>query len=166
MFFRKKEKTIEKPVYIPGTEIPYKPDLIRNLKNDHVELVALFTQVGACLERHDGKGLSENLAMFARKLRAHLLEENVCLYVYMKHVLKTEPDSLEIVISFQREMGEIGKMVNRFVTRYTASQEWSAQRYLEFGEEYRAVGRALTTRIGSEEESLYSLYLPPTAYRT
>lgn len=165
MFFKKKPAVQEKPIYVPGTEIPYKPELIPTLKNDHVELFSIFGEVGACLERHDGKGLSEKLALFARKLRAHLLEENVCLYVYMKHVLKTEPDSLEIVITFQREMGEIGKLINRFVTKYTASDEWTAHRYLEFGEEYRAMGAALTKRIESEEESLYSLYLPPAAYR-
>lgn len=165
MFFRKKTPDAEKPVYVPGTEIPYKPSLIPDLKNDHVELFAIFDEVGACLEIHDGKGLSEKLVLFARKLRAHLLEENVCLYVYIKHVLKTEPDTLEIVISFQREMGEIGKLINRFVTKYTASDEWTTHRYLEFGEEYRAMGEALAKRIESEEESLYSLYLPPSAYR-
>lgn len=145
--------------------IPYRSDLIHNLKSDHVELVALFAEIGACSRRRDRAGLASRLQLFSRRLRAHLLEENICLYVYMKHALRDEAHTLEIITTFQHEMGEIGRKVLRFVERHSVPGEWTGEHFADFEKEFEAIEAALSRRIESEEESLYNLYLPPAAYR-
>jgi hypothetical protein len=91
-------------------------------------------------------------------LTGQLLRENISLYAYLKYNLSDDPINLELMQSMQREMGEIGRVVFRFLK--PASVE-STQHGAEFKKDFDDIGAAFVSRIQSEENVLYPIYGEP-----
>lgn len=145
------------------TGISYKPELIGNLKSDHVELLKLF---GSLVEHHGSGNFDQcvtALQKFTHALRTHLLQENLHLYVYLKYAVQDDPESSALLSAMRTEMQQIGRALNEFVTVYTSSPWTSASRE-QLGKDLGGIAQILTRRIKEEERTLYPLYMPPSSY--
>jgi hypothetical protein len=148
----------------PETSIAFKPALVDELRCEHRELVHLYKSLVATHQRGDFDAAVSNLKRFTYALRAHLLKENLHLYVYLKHALKDDPESSALMASMRVEMGKIGRVLNDFVTRYTSSP-WDLEMRQDLGGELNKIAEVLMVRIEQEEDVLYPMYLHPSRYR-
>lgn len=143
----------------PGTHISYSPDLIEKLHAEHAALLTLFVSIQACVGAQDWSVAGHKLSEFRRALQAHLLTENVRLYVYLEHMLAGDKLSHDLMHDFRRDMAEIGKDVMMFLDKYrdlAVRPDLAAS----FPAELIAIGAILTERIQREEDTLYPLYTP------
>lgn len=153
------EPAKEAPRAAPGTGIHYDPQLIDKFKNDHHQLLGLFGAIKSAFDAGNYALVAENLDKFRSGLQAHLLVENVRLYIYLEHMLAGDETSYELVHGFRREMEGIGRVAVAFLTKYKTigvDKDLAAS----FGRELDGIGKVLVDRITREEETLYPLYLP------
>lgn len=145
----------------PGTEIHYDPNLVARFTHQHVELVNEIQKVKRFLHLHDYKSTVESLRTFKALLQQHLLEENLRFYTYLSHCLANDAEGRELMNEMRNEMGEIGRLVTRFIKHYLefGINDLNADK---FDAELTAIINALSDRIKREESSLYTLYLPPS----
>lgn len=163
-WFRTADRAAQKAVASPDVAIAYKPALIEELQTEHRELMHLFKVLVAAHQRGDHDAAVSNLKRFTYALRAHLLKENLHLYVYLKHALKDDQESSGLMASMRVEMGKIGRVLNDFVTRYT-SAPWDLEMRQDLGAEINKIAEVLTVRIQQEEDVLYPMYIHPSKYR-
>ena len=171
-FFKRKQEEppttiddiVDNSAMAPGTQLRFDDQLIPKLLDDHKVLLHLFSEISSAYERRNFKVLSNKLEVFSDGLRSHLLLENIKLYVYLKHVLKSDEESTVIMNTFRQEMKEIGKAVNGFVNKY-GNKEWDEDMKASFHDDITKIGAVFTRRIETEEESLYPLYMHPNAYK-
>ena len=163
-WFRAAERPADKAVASPEVSIAYKPVLVEELKTEHRELLHLFKVLVAAHQRGDQDAAVANLKRFTYALRAHLLKENLHLYVYLKHALSSDQESSMLMASMRVEMGKIGRVLNDFVTRYT-SAPWDFDMRQDLGVELNKIAEVLAVRIQQEEDVLYPMYMHPTKYR-
>ena len=143
----------------PGTNIRFSPDLVAHLEADHQKLLQIFTDIGNSFTATDLPATVHHLEDFRGAIQAHLLTENVRLYIYLEHALAQDAESHALIHEFRLEMAGIGKAVLAFLGKY---KELAAQPNLatSFGADLSAVGKVLMERIQREESTLYPLYLP------
>ncbi len=147
----------------PGTQLRYDEQLVHKLQADHKQLLKLFGDISTAYEQNDFKALPNKLTIFSDKLREHLLLENLKLYIYLKHVLKSDQHSTAVMNNFYQEMKEIGKVVNGFVNKYSQSN-WSETMKASFYTDITKIETVFVKRIETEEEKLYPLYKHPDSY--
>jgi hypothetical protein len=143
----------------PGTTIHHDPRLIEGFKVDHRLLLEIFGDIDAARRGGDLPTVQARLDQFRMVLQDHLLKENVRLYVYLEHVLKSDPVSHELMHDFRHEMDAIGRAVVGFLGKYRqigAHPELAA----EFATDLGGIGAALVARIRREEDILYPMYAP------
>lgn len=145
----------------PGTEIHYDPNLVARFTHQHVELVNEIQRVKRFLHLQDYKSTVESLRTFKALLQQHLLEENLRFYTYLSHCLTNDAEGRELMSEMRNEMGEIGRLVTRFIKHYLefGISDLNADK---FDVELTAIIGALADRIKREENSLYTLYFPPS----
>lgn len=143
----------------PARPIAYDADLVPALKQDHHDLVALFSEIGHCarLDRFDD--IPSLLTRFKMDLEAHLIAENVRFYNYVERALEGDSENTMLIRSFRREMNAIARGVVDFVKKYQLAG-FDPEKRAAFMEDYRTVGDLLAQRIQREEASLYPLYQP------
>jgi len=151
-------------VAAPDTSIAFKPALITELQSEHRELLHLYKSLIAAHQRADFDAAVVCLKRFTYALRAHLLKENLHLYVYLKHALRDDPESSALMASMRLEMGKIGRVLNDFVTRYTSSP-WDLDVRDSLKGELHKIAEVLSIRIQQEEEVLYPMYMHPSRYQ-
>ncbi len=145
--------------FAPGTTIRYSADLVDRLVRDHRLMLERF---GAIREAAHAGRLDEVVPLLERfriDLHAHLLVENVRLYVYLEHTLADDPVSHALMHEFRHDMDEIGKKVVAFLARYVRLGEDPALA-ASFVADLERVGTVLVDRIQREEDALYPLYVP------
>ncbi|MFA7292591.1 MAG: hemerythrin domain-containing protein [Rhodocyclaceae bacterium] len=143
----------------PGTSIHYHADLIDKFTGDHYQLLQLFGETQAAAAAGDLAQAAERLEAFRVALQAHLLTENIRLYVYLEHALAEDVQSHALMREFRHEMDGIGRVVVAFLGKYrelALHPELAA----EFTAELEGIGKVLVERIRREEETLYPLYTP------
>lgn len=143
----------------PGTAIHHDPRLITALKEDHRLLLDIYKAIDAARAEGNLLTVQTRLGQFRMVLQDHLLKENIRLYVYLEHVLKSDAVSHQLMHDFRHEMDDIGKVVVGFLTRY---REIGIHPELagDFSRDFAAIGEALVGRIRREEETLYPMYAP------
>lgn len=149
--------------YAPGTRLSYDPALIDRFKGQHHSLLKLFEKVQHATEARDFEALKYHLEQFKRVLQEHLLEENLRLYAYLTKCLESEPENYRLMRDMKSEMLGIGRQVNEFISHYTKGGIDHGN-IAEFERRLNEIGGILTVRIRREEESLYTLYMPPDQY--
>jgi hemerythrin-like domain-containing protein len=163
-WFRAAERPSQETSASPEVSISYKPALVEELKVEHRELLHLFKVLVAAHQRGDQDAAVASLKRFTYALRAHLLKENLHLYVYLKHALTVDQESSVLMASMRVEMGKIGRVLNDFVTRYT-SAPWDFEMRQDLGAELNKIAEVLAVRIQQEEDVLYPMYMHPAKYR-
>lgn len=137
----------------------YDKTLVGQLKADHQELVAIFTDIKNAASGGQYARVPGLLNDFKIALQAHVMKENVEFYVYVQALSSNDPVQAEFVSKVRKEMNGIANAVAGFVKKYSGGQltQASASTFLtELGE----VGAALLKRVELEENELYALYLP------
>lgn len=166
-FFRRKQFTepkapvIPPPQYqaAPGTEIRFQPELVPQLKADHQNLVSIYLDIKTAFEGGDYEEVAKKLVHFRSSLQAHLLTENVRLYIYLSHSLANDEINSELIHEFRREMDAIARVAMNFLKKYDTigvDKELAGA----FAKDFATIGQVLTERIEKEERVLYPLYLP------
>ncbi len=148
---------------LPGTELNFYPDLIDNLKDDHQNLLAIYTAMGEALENENFSQLTELFNQFKVQLHRHILKENLKLYIYLTHAITNDQKSLDTIRELKSEMQKIGRAVNKFLEHYS-QLPWTEEQKNSFPEEFNTTGSILLDRIEREEKILYPLYLHPETY--
>jgi hypothetical protein len=148
-------------VNAPGTQIHHDTDLIAQLKDDHVQLLEIYTAIDAAAKVGDFGQVALRLGNFRTALTDHLLKENVRLYVYLEHMLVDDETSHLLMREFRHEMDAIGLVVVAFLGKYKliATQPELTN---SFAADLASIGEALVARIHREESTLYAMYIPPT----
>ncbi|OGS98820.1 MAG: hypothetical protein A3K04_10865 [Gallionellales bacterium RBG_16_56_9] len=149
----------------PGTQLHYDPTLVPHFLDDHRMLLGIFGDIDAAMKQRDVRVVKEKLNKFGDELNGHLLKENIRFYVYLQHSLKSDPENIAIMQGFRKEMQHIGKAVLDFLQKYTTEGDWNEAMWQNFQQELGGIGKVLTKRIQTEENTLYPLYLPPQDYR-
>lgn len=148
--------------FAPGTELPYDGGLIANFKADHLVLFKHFDAMVDAANKADLATAAKRLHQVSTTLHDHLLKENVRLYAYLAHCVIDETDK-DLVAEMRREMSRIGRTVMHFIRHWTDFPV-AAETVADFLREAADVRSALANRMQREETSLYTLYLPPSAY--
>lgn len=147
----------------PDSEVSYHADLIERFTGHHVALRKVFATLRGHTAADRFKEAEKSLQTFRHAFTGHLLEENVKLYTYLTKCLAADEGSLEVMLDMRAEMMRIGKSVMGFVGCYVAIGI-NADNKRRFLVELDAVGEVLVERMEREEDSLYTMYMPPEAF--
>lgn len=144
----------------PGTQIHYDNNLVSHFLDHHRVLVDLIGKIKESAEASKFDDAAKYVNKFRMLLNEHLLEENLRLYTYLSYCLKGDIEGTELMRDMRSEMGEIGRKVSRFIKHYTefGINEENRSKFLK---ELAQMTAVLGDRIGREERSLYTMYLPP-----
>jgi regulator of sigma D len=138
--------------------ISYSPTLIDSLKDDHSDLIEMYSEIAHIMAAGHYDAIPEALTSFKTKLDVHLLTENLRFYCYLEQNLTGHAAELELMKSFRREMSNIARSVVGFVRKWQFTVITKANKD-SFLDEYAQIGAALTQRIEREENTLYTLYM-------
>jgi len=152
------DSTFEEKIYLKGTKISWHQNLIDEFIDEHKQLVTLFTSISNAYDQKDFISVRQYLKEFKRALIAHILKENILLYVYLKYLYTEGSINRELAKSMQKEMSAIGSVVFTFIQQAT---ETNAEPDDTFKKKLDAIGKQLIERIQIEENSLYGLYVHP-----
>lgn len=142
----------------PGTTIQYNPDLILQLTKEHKQLLTMFGEIRIAFERGDYKKTVQKLNEFRSAFQAHLLVENVRLYIFLERSFANDETSYELIRSLRREMDGIARTALAFLEKYeTIGIDKDVE--TSFARDVDTIGTILMHRIDSEEQALYPLYL-------
>ncbi len=143
----------------PGTEIRFAPDLINSLQDDHQTLLRLYGEIDKAFKEKRYAEVSSMLENFKSGLNAHLLTENVRLYIYLDRSLAHDPASSDLIRSFRKEMDDIARVALGFLKKYeTIGVDEDLASH--FATDFATIGKVLVERIQKEENTLYPLYMP------
>jgi len=157
-----KSETIEPPhkkILPKKNDLPlFDPDLVKDLENDHQEILLEYQDVLQCAENRDFEELPKQLETFSSKLINHIRKEDEELYLYMKSLASYNGSIEEKVCGeFVAEMKKI--TISMF---YTLSQSPNVpvndQNVEQFIEEFKGLGKELQDRIIREERIIYPMY--------
>jgi regulator of sigma D len=156
--FGSSEKAAEATKETPtSTGISYDVALIQKLKEDHQELVKLFTAIkSAATEGHFAE-IPKILSEFKLALQTHLAVENVRFYVYVQQIYANDTDTSDFISGLRTEMNGIARVVMKFTEKYGATQ-LSHFNVAGFLAELDEIGSVLVKRVQLEESRLYALY--------
>lgn len=151
----KESETSKEPVLHAG--ISYDVLLIDKLKEDHQELVKLFTAIkSAATEGHFAE-IQKILHEFKLALQTHLAVENVRFYVYVQQIYANDVDTSDFISGLRTEMNGIARVVMKFTEKHGAVPLTHAT-VAGFLAELDEIGAVLVKRVQLEESRLYSLY--------
>lgn len=143
----------------PGTEIRYSPELVGQLQTDHQSLLELYGKIDNAFKEKRYNEVSSMLGDFKSGLNAHLLTENVRLYIYLDRSLAHDPTSSDLIRGFRKEMDDIAKVALGFLKKYeTIGVDEDLANH--FANDFATIGKVLVERIQKEENTLYPLYQP------
>ncbi|MDR0275692.1 MAG: hemerythrin domain-containing protein [Burkholderiaceae bacterium] len=142
-----------------AVQIPYNAHLVAQLDIEHQRLLALYTDISQSFAKGDVTRAATGLRKFTSDIQAHLLTEDIGLYVYLEDVLADNggKKSRATVRDIHHAMAAIGQAVMGFLNKYRLLDKKPELR-ATFGGDLAGIGAALVERIKLEETTLYSLY--------
>jgi len=148
--FFKKEKKKKSPV--PD----YDGKLIKKFHKDHEKLVQHITNIKKAVETNHPEKAKQGLKQLKMEMLGHFMEEDIKLYWYLKDRYKDSPDTIETIKMFEESIKKIQKEVVAFIDHYARDD---IKFDMVFDKEFSGIIDALSTRIATEESSLYTLYV-------
>lgn len=149
--------------FAPGTGIAYDQNLVARFKGHHQVLLKLFGAISGAAADRNFEMLADCIRKFVRVLEQHVLEENLRFYIYLTKCLENDDDHKELVQDMKKEMSKISRDVRSFM-RHHLEFGVDQGNVVKFQEELLKIGEVLVDRVNREEDSLYTLYLPPENY--
>ena len=151
----KESETSNEPALHTG--ISYDALLIDKLKEDHQELVKLFTAIKSAASEGHFAEIQKILHEFKLALQTHLAVENVRFYVYVQQIYANDVDTSDFISGLRTEMNGIARVVMKFTEKHGAVPLTHAT-VANFLAELDEIGAVLVKRVQLEESRLYSLY--------
>jgi hypothetical protein len=149
------------PPLAPGVCIRYHPELIEQLRQNHLELLGLVAHMEQLALEGDLPGALAQLPQFKRQLQACLLLANVRLYVYLEHLLPRQHPGHQVVRSARHSLNTVSAESMAFVERQLRLQATrAAVTPVDFMHELSTVAQLMVSQIQQEEDLLYPLYRP------
>jgi len=142
-----------------AVQIPYDTHLVAELDTEHQRLLALFTDISQSFAAGDVARAAAGLRKFTSDIQAHLLTEQIGLYVYLEDVL-TDSDGQQSrtkVYDIHHAMDAIGQAVLDFLNKYRLLDK-KPELQATFGADLAGIGAALVERIKLEKTALYPMY--------
>lgn len=149
--------------YAPGTQLPYDPALISRFEGHHQSLFKIIANIDKSIESQNFNQLKTRLVTLRGALQEHLLEENLKLYVYLSRCLSRDPINVRLVEGMKAEMNQIAGNVMGFLNS-SIEGHIGADNVDAFASNFEGMKKVLAERVRREEESLYTLYMPPDSY--
>lgn len=157
---KKSDEDATQQLVAPGTEITYKSTLIEKYQQDHQALQNLFNDTLTALQQTDNQALLQKLRDLQVALRKHLLDEELNLYIYLRHCYTHDKAKQELINKFKRRSKKVGVEIFGFISKVsTESLEVSNDE--TFITELLGVGNMLENLIEAEEAHLYPIYRQP-----
>ncbi len=143
----------------PAAGIAYDASLVATLKEDHRELVRIYTAIKTAVAENRFGDIHDLLADFKLTFQTHIAVENVRFYVYVQQHAALDADTSNFIADVRKEMNSIARAVMKFVDTYMAAPP-SPVTAMGFNSELEQIGSVLVQRVQLEESRLYSLYQP------
>ena len=137
------------------TKIPYNSKLISKFHSDHKKIIKIIQKIIDAIEKNDDKTIHASLKSLKMSLLGHFMEEDTMLYQYLKEYYKDNPSTYELIIEFYSSIKEIQRTLLKFLDKYLAKTKYD----IYFEKEFELIVQGLSSRVESEESSLYTLYL-------
>ena len=147
-FFTKKKKKKN-----PAPD--YDSKLIKKFHKDHEKLVKQVTLVKEAVENNEPQKAKQGLKKLKMEMLAHFMEEDIKLYWYLKHHYKESSDTIETIKMFEESIKRIQKEVVAFIDHYSRDE---IKFDMVFDKDFQGIIDALSSRMETEESSLYTLY--------
>jgi len=144
----------------PGTEISYKPSLIDKYGQDHENILAIFNESLSAVQNADSKNLLVKLRDLQIALRKHLLDEELNLYIYLRHCYTHDKPKQEVINKFKRRSKKVGTETFGFISKLSA-EGYSINYDDKFFSELLGIGNMLEHLMQAEENLLYPIYKRP-----
>jgi hypothetical protein len=139
--------------------IPYRTDLINELKNEHQSLLHLHSEILSSAEQRNGVGTASNIKEFNDQLSSHLKSEFKELYIFLEFfAMQHMPETKKSIRDFKIEMHEISRAVMGVIHKHEAEQCATDESFEAVITDFSQLGSALVDRITREEAELYSMY--------
>ena len=144
----------------PGTEITYKPTLIEKYRQDHKNLQTIFNETLTAVQLADSKNLLERLRDLQIALRKHLLDEELNLYIYLRHCYAQDKPKQELINKFKRHSKKVGVETFGFISKLSG-EGYSISYDDAFFAELLEIGNKLDKLLEAEQAHLYPIYRRP-----
>jgi hypothetical protein len=148
----------EQKMYAPGTRIMYDTQLVPRLKQDHVGLLKIFTDMVQATSNKDITRIKKHMAAFLALFNEHALSEYTKLYIFLDYAYRPFKDNHDLIMTFRREMNEIGREVRKFYYHWMDGGNLNIANLPVFLDQAEKIGKVLVKRIKVEEERLYEIY--------
>lgn len=148
-------------VTAPGTEISYQKSLISKYREEHGAIQSFFnTALTAYQLGNDAEFLSR-LRNLQIALRRHLLDEELNLYIYLRHCHRGDGKKQELITRFKKNSKNTATTTFSFIRQVT--EEGAAiSRDEVFLSRFLEIGNILETLMAAEEAHLYPIYRLPS----
>jgi len=143
----------------PASGIAYDPELVNSLKNDHQELVRIYTAIKTAVSENRFGEIRDLLSHFKQTFQTHVAVENVRFYVYVQQHAALDADTSNFIADVRKEMNGIARAVVKFADGYIEAPPTPVT-VTGFTSELDHIGGVLVQRVQLEESRLYSLYQP------
>lgn len=144
----------------PNTGITYKKNLISKYKTDHEQLLSLYGLINNLYQTRNYEEASKKLNEMRVALPAHILDEELNFYIYLKHCYHLDKDTQELMMKQRKDIKVIGLSAINFLKKYSKMGSGISDDP-DFEKDFEELGQILTKRISMEENELYPLYCPP-----
>lgn len=143
--------------YVPGTNIPFNPQLIEQFTQEHKQLLKLFSIILQSGQDKKLSRLNTALVQFQTLYNKHVLDEYSKLYTSLDASYKNNRKKQEVIRRFRSEMRDMGQLMREFfeMWRKIPIHQNNLQQFLS---DARIVGNKFMRRINQEERELYDLY--------
>jgi len=136
--------------------MPYDTRLIKKFHKDHEKLIKTVNKISTAFRANETAKVKSLLSQLKVELLGHFMEEDIKLYRYLKKYYQGEKEITTTVTMFEESIKEIQRDVVAFLDYYTKENVALDKKFYE---QFEEIVNALGTRIRTEENSLYTLYI-------
>ncbi len=147
-------------VVAPGTEITYKKTLISKYHDEHESLRQLFGMALTTYQQANDEVFLSHLHDLQIALRRHLLDEELNLYVYLRHCYSHDKKKLEFIARFKKNSKKNSVEILSYIKQFTEEGK-KIVKDEPFILRFLKIGNMLEILFAAEEQHLYPVYKMP-----
>ncbi len=138
------------------SKLAFDSKLIDKFHKDHEELVGHIVNVQKALDKNKEKKAKQFLKQLRIRMLGHFMEEDIKLYWYLKRYYSEHGDISQTIAMFESSIKDIQREVINFLDYYLQETQKLDKK---FEEKFSEIVQTLSSRIQTEESSLYTLYV-------
>ncbi len=136
--------------------LKYNKKLIDKFHKDHHKLLELIKTTNEAIESGNVKKSKKYLMKLRMALLEHFMEKDIKLYWYLKRYHKKDTHKLNTVEMFEITIKDIQKEILSFLSKYSKED---VELDDMFKGKFLVLVKKFSTRIKTEENKLYTLYV-------